>query len=82
MTKKLLSEFPDVYKRQMVSTNFYGYYYVQSKGSLMRNENYQKTIKRVYDALGHYDLSLIHILYMFKTSSYCIGKIDFNLDPI
>ena len=39
----------------MVSTNFYGYYYVQSQGSLMRNENYQKTIKRVYDALGHYD---------------------------
>ena len=44
-----------VLAKSMVSTNFYGYYYVQSQGSLMRNENYQKTIKRVYDALGHYD---------------------------
>lgn len=50
-----LIPFVIVLAKSMVSTNFYGYYYVQSKGSLMRNENYQKTIKRVYDALGHYD---------------------------
>ena len=50
-----LIPFVIVLAKSMISTNFYGYYYVQSKGSLMRNENYQKTIKRVYDALGHYD---------------------------
>ena len=50
-----LIPFVIVLAKSMVSTNFYGYYYVQSQGSLMRNENYQKTIKRVYDALGHYD---------------------------
>ncbi len=50
-----LIPFVIVLAKSMVSTNFYGYYYVQSQGSLMRNEIYQKTIKRVYDALGHYD---------------------------
>lgn len=50
-----LIPFVIVLAKSMVSTNFYGYYYVQSQGSLMRNENYQKTIKRVYDALGHYE---------------------------
>ena len=50
-----LIPFVIVLAKSMVSTNFYGYYYVQSQGSLMRNENYKKTIKRVYDALGHYD---------------------------
>lgn len=50
-----LIPFVIVLAKSMVSTNFYGYYYVQSKGSLMRNENYKKIIKRVYDALGHYD---------------------------
>lgn len=50
-----LIPFVIVLAKSMVSTNFYGYYYVQSQGSLMRNENYQKTIKRIYDALGHYE---------------------------
>ena len=50
-----LIPFVIVLAKSMVSTNFYGYYYVQSQGSLMRNENYKKTIKRVYDALGHYE---------------------------
>ena len=39
----------------MVSINFYGYYYVQSSGSITRNEDYKKTIKKAYDALKHYD---------------------------
>lgn len=44
-----------VLAKTMVSVNFYGYYYVQSENSITRNEDYQKTIKKAYDALKHYD---------------------------
>lgn len=41
--------------KTMVSINFYGYYYVQSDNSITRNEDYNRTIKKAYDALSHYD---------------------------
>ena len=39
----------------MVSVNFYGYFYIQSDNSITRNEDYNRTIKKAYDALKHYD---------------------------
>ncbi|MFR1776844.1 MAG: glycosyltransferase family 2 protein [Clostridia bacterium] len=44
-----------VFAKTMASINFYGYYYVQSDNSITRNEDYNKTIKKAYDALKHYD---------------------------
>ena len=57
-----------VLAKTMVSINFYGYYYIQSDNSITRNENYNKTIKKAYDALKHYDkaIKLIQKLYLSK----------------
>lgn len=44
-----------VLAKTIASINFYGYYYVQSDNSITRNEDYNKTIKKAYDALKHYD---------------------------
>jgi len=41
--------------KSMVSTEYYYYYYVQSENSIVRNDDYNKTLKRVYDTLIHYD---------------------------
>ena len=41
--------------RSMVSVNDYVYYYVQSDNSIMREKNYNKTIKKANDAIYHYD---------------------------
>ncbi len=38
----------------VASTEFYGYYYVQSKDSIMRNEDYQKSLKKVNDKFEYY----------------------------
>jgi glycosyltransferase involved in cell wall biosynthesis len=38
-----------------VSTGICGYNYVQSSNSITRNEDYQKTKRKVYDLLTHYD---------------------------
>lgn len=38
-----------------VSTNICGYNYVQSPNSITRNEDYEKTKRKVYDLLTHYD---------------------------
>ena len=51
--------------KNMVSIDFYGYYYVQAKDSITRNEDYSKTVKRANDLLLHYDNMLNQI-----------GKID------
>lgn len=45
--------------KTVVSTKEYGYYYVQSEGSITRNNNYAKTVKRVQDMLIHYDTMLL-----------------------
>lgn len=41
--------------KSVVSTNYYLYSYVQVENSITRNEDYEKTRKRMEDALGHYD---------------------------
>lgn len=41
--------------KTVVSTDIYGYYYVQSANSITRNGNAEKTKKRAYDMLEHYD---------------------------
>ncbi len=38
-----------------VSTGICGYNYVQSSNSITRNEDYQRTKRKVYDLLTHYD---------------------------
>ena len=44
-----------LYAKNMVSIDFYGYYYVQADNSITRNEDYSKTVKRANDLLLHYD---------------------------
>lgn len=41
--------------KSVKSINFYGYNYVQTDESITRNDDYQKTIKRIQDCLLHYD---------------------------
>lgn len=41
--------------KSVVSLDDYVYYYVQTEGSIMRQENTEKTIKKAKDALYHYD---------------------------
>lgn len=41
--------------KDMVSTPYYLYSYVQSSNSLMRNDDYNKTLKRIEDVWFHYD---------------------------
>ena len=40
----------------VISTDVYGYYYVQSNNSIMRNTNHSKTIKKMDDSFMYYDL--------------------------
>lgn len=41
--------------KSVVSINTYGYCYLQSVGSITRNEDYGKTLKKFNDVLSHYD---------------------------
>lgn len=41
--------------KSVVSTDYYLYSYVQVENSITRNEDYEKTRKRMEDVLGHYD---------------------------
>lgn len=41
--------------KSVISTNIYGYYYVQSKNSITRNNNDEKIYKRVCNMLEHFD---------------------------
>lgn len=41
--------------KTFVSTDICGYNYVQSTNSITRTQNYEKTVKKVYDLLIHYD---------------------------
>ena len=56
-----LIPFVIVLARTMISIDFYGYQYVQSNGSITRNNDYNKTKKKAYDALKQYDEALIKI---------------------
>lgn len=41
--------------KSVISINLYGYFYIQTNGSITRNEDYAKTLKKVNDTLLHYD---------------------------
>ena len=41
--------------KSFVSTNEYGYYYLQTNNSITRNSNYEKEIKKAKDLINHYD---------------------------
>lgn len=56
-----LIPFVIVLARSMISIDFYGYQYVQSNGSITRNNDYNKTKKKAYDALKQYDEALMKI---------------------
>lgn len=56
-----LMPFVIVLAKTMISINFYGYHYVQVKGSITRNDSYEKTKKKVNDALKQYDEALLKI---------------------
>ncbi len=45
----------------VISIPFYGYNYVQTEGSITRNADYTRTLKRFYDALMHYDNMINYI---------------------
>jgi len=47
--------------KKVISTEVYGYYYVQTNSSITRNSNIEKDIKRAYDLFKHYD-NMISIL--------------------
>jgi len=47
--------------KKMVSINKYYYNYVQCDNSIVRNNDYSKTLKRVYDTLIHYDNMLDYL---------------------
>ena len=47
--------------KDMVSTPYYLYAYVQSSNSLMRNDDYNKTLKRIEDVWFHYDNAMNQI---------------------
>lgn len=51
--------------KSVVSTNIWGYYYVQTEDSITRNDDYQKTKKRLEDSLLHYD-NMLQFLEQFK----------------
>lgn len=46
---------------KVMSIPFYGYNYVQTEGSITRNEDYQQTLKRFEDALIHYDYMVNYV---------------------
>ena len=45
----------------VLSLNIYGYNYLQSENSIMRNKDYSKEIKKAQDTLRHYDRALENI---------------------
>lgn len=45
----------------VVSIMYYGYDYIQSEESIMRNANYEKTIKKFQDSMLHYDNMIKYI---------------------
>ena len=47
--------------KDIVSTPYYLYAYVQSANSLMRNDDYNKTLKRIEDVWFHYDNAMNQI---------------------
>ena len=50
--------------KTMVSTDIYGYNYIQSDNSIMRNNDYKKTLKKADDLLIHYDNMITRVQNM------------------
>ncbi len=47
--------------KTVVSINLYGYHYLQTENSIVRNNDYTRTIKRFDDILKHYDNMILFI---------------------
>lgn len=47
--------------KSIISTNIYGYNYVQEQDSIIRNSDYKKTIKKMQDMIKHYDYMIEYI---------------------
>lgn len=44
-----------VFAKTVVSIGYFGYFYMQSQNSIIRNTDYEKTIKKANDIILHYD---------------------------
>lgn len=53
-----LTPFIIIQAQSVVSTNYYGYYYVKRKDSITDNKDIKKEIKKAYDILKYYDKSI------------------------
>lgn len=53
-----LTPFVIINAKSVVSTNYYGYYYVKRENSITTNNNIEKEIKKAYDVLKCYDNSI------------------------
>ena len=62
--------------KTVVSIDEYLYFYVQVENSITRNEDYQRTLKKMEDALAHYDYMLQAIEKMELTK---IAKEDIKI---
>lgn len=75
----------------VISTEIYGYYYIQSYNSITRDTNYNKIFKRAYDLLLHYDVMISKLenynisekakdnLKIFFTNSILLKTQELNL---
>lgn len=54
--------------KSFVSTNEYGYYYLQTNNSITRNSNYEKEIKKAKDLINYYD-DMIKTIENYKISN-------------
>lgn len=46
---------------KVLSINYVGYYYYKSTNSIMRNDNYNITLKKFFDVLYHYEFLLLEL---------------------
>lgn len=60
--------------KSIISTDIYGYYYVQSDGSIMRTKDKEKIIKKANDRLLHYDNMLKNISTLKEETKENIKK--------
>jgi len=60
--------------KNVVSTNIYGYYYMQSDNSITRNFDYSKNLDRANDLLIHYD-EMIRTIKKYTISENTIKRL-------
>ena len=57
--------------KSFISTNIYGYFYIQSEDSIMRNENHDRLLKKIGDSFKHYDNMLQNVkTYSIKKKTF------------